>query len=203
MPKQLVFFDLLMEVDDVSRDMVKLLVTFMADFKNVSKYAKKAKELEHKGDTKTHEIIDKLNRTFITPFDREDIYMLAHELDDVIDLLEDTIHEIQLYGITKKVAAMDEFVPLIKEASDCLQKLLSSMREMKPTAQFAKLKRKIHELEDAGDSVFSRAIEQLFKNEKDPLMVVKLKDILEGLEAVMDKYQHISNIIEGIVVKSS
>lgn len=182
MPRQTIFFDLLMEVDKVSLEMVELFVKFAADIKNAGKYITQAEELEHQGDVKTHELIDKLNRTFITPFDREDIYMLVHELDEIIDLLEGVIRDVHLYGISQKVETIEDFVPLIQEASGCLQQLLGCLREMKHTSELSKLKIRIHELEDAGDEVFNRAIANLFKSEKDPLIVVKLKDILEGLE---------------------
>ena len=203
LPKKVVFFDLLKDVSADLKEIAALFGEFARDFRDIEKYAHKAKEIERKADLKTHEVINRLNKTFITPFDREDIYLLAHELDDIIDLIENVMHNIKLYQITRKIAAIDEFAPLIFEAADYLQKLLECLQKQKYTQEFLNIKIKIHELEDKGDETFRKGIGSLFQEEKDPIFILKLKDILESLEDVMDKYQHVSDIIEGIIVKSS
>ena len=161
LPKKSALFNLLKEMEQEHKDMVLLLVEFGNNFNNFETYSKRAKDIEHKADEKTHAIIDWLNRTFVTPIDREDIYLLTHEFDDIVDLIENAIHNIDLYGIAKKISAIDEFI------------------------------------------FINKAISNVFKEEKDPIMVIKLKDILENLENVMDKYQKVSDIIESIVIKSS
>src|SRR5437870_884047 len=113
LPKQSVFFDDLNLLNSHLQRIVKLFAQFAAEFKDFDVYAKKAKEIEHDGDAKTHEIIDNLNKTFITPIDREDIYLLSHQLDDIIDLVENVINNIKLYGITSKFRGLDEFVPIM------------------------------------------------------------------------------------------
>lgn len=203
LPKQFVFFDLLEEVSSDLKKMAALFTEFASHFNNFSHYSHRAKKIEREADKKTHQIIDKLNKTFITPFDREDIYLLAHELDDIIDLIENVIHNVELYQITEKVAAIDEFAPLIKEAAEYLEKILCCLRNQKYTPTLMELKIKIHELEDKGDTAFCKGISFLFNKEKDPITVIKLKDILESLENIMDKYQTVSDIIEGLIVKST
>lgn len=201
-PKQVIFFDLLKDLSSDLKDIAALFEEFAEHFQNFTSYSKKAKECEKKADLSTHKIIDKLNKTFITPFDREDIYLLAHNIDDIVDLIENVIHNIELYGLKQKVDAIEEFAPLILEAAHALDMLLDCLRKRDYSDAFVNIKIKIHELEDKGDEIFGRAISKLFQEESDPIFVIKLKDILESLENVMDKYQTVSDIIEGIVVKS-
>lgn len=203
LPKQVAFFDLMVEVSDSVVEMVELLDEFSKDFKDFEKYSIRAKEIESKADRKTHEIIDELNKTFITPIDREDVYLLAHELDDVVDLVESIIQNVHLYNITNKIDAFGEFVPLIKAAGYYLRELLLAFQKQKYTEDLLNIKIKIHELEDQGDVIFAKAISKLFKEEKDPINVIKFKDILENMENTMDKFQKVADIIEGVLVKST
>lgn len=203
LPKQVAFFDLMVEVSDRVVEMVELLDEFSKDFKDFEKYSIRAKEIENKADQKTHEIIDELNKTFITPIDREDVYLLAHELDDVVDLVESIIQNVHLYNVTNKIDAFGEFVPLIKAAGYYLRELLLAFQKQKYTDDLLAIKIKIHELEDQGDVIFAKAISKLFTEEKDPINVIKFKDILENMENTMDKFQKVADIIEGVLVKST
>jgi uncharacterized protein len=170
-------------------------------FKDFEDHARKAEDLEHKADDKTHEIVRELNQTFIIPFDREDIYKLAQELDDVVDLMENVISNIFVYGIKTKESALVDFAGLIKEASQTLVDLSACLQELKYTPRVLELKKKMHDLETEGDKVFRKTISEFFSNGHDPLRVIKWKDILEDLERVMDKYQEVGDTIEGIIVK--
>lgn len=203
LPRENDFFTLFKKINSAQNEIAGLLKELSNNFSDGEEYQKRAKEIEHKADTVTHEIINKLNRTFITPFDREDIYLLANELDDIIDLIENVIHNIHVYDITEKRAEFDEFAILIVEAADKLDQLFTHFQELKKTDLLTKTKIQIHELEDKGDMIFCEALNSLFKTEKDPIALMKWKDILEDLEKVMDKYQRVSDIIEGIVVKTS
>lgn len=203
LPKQPIFFELFSQLSDCLEEMALLFKEFAVSFRDFENYSKRAKEIEHRADTKTHEIIERLNKTFITPFDREDIYLLAHKLDDIIDLIENVIHNIELYHIREKKNVLDEFASLVTEASSVLCKLIISFQEQKNTPELKGLIVKIHNLEDRGDLIFQKTIEQIFREEKDPMSVIKWKDILENLEEIMDKYQTVSDTIEGIIVKAS
>ncbi len=202
-PKSSEFFNLFREVGNDLSDISLLLVKFSKEFKDFEKYAGEAKKIEHLGDQKTYQIVDLLNKTFITPFDREDIYLLAHELDDIIDLIENVIHYIYLYEIPSKISSFEEFADLIKQGAVNTEKLIVCLEKQKCTPELYKIKKIMHELEDKGDEVFAQAISQLFKKEKDPIIIIKEKEILECLENILDKYQKVSDIIEGILVKSS
>lgn len=202
LPKQSVFFDDLNSLNGNLQQIVSLFAEFAENFKDFENYARKAKDIEHQGDAKTHDIIDKLNKTFITPIDREDIYLLSHQLDDIIDLVENVIHNIKIYGITTKFQGMDEFAQLMLKASREMEKMLGCLQKLKHNDELSQVKINIHELEDRADEVFEQSIGNLFATQPDPILVIKLKDILEGLEHIMDKYQTVCDIIEGIVVKA-
>jgi predicted phosphate transport protein (TIGR00153 family) len=203
LPKQPVFFDLLQELNHYLKDLASLFCEFAVSFSDFERFSKEAKEIEHKGDTKLHEIIDQLNTTFITPIDREDIYLLAQEIDDIIDLIENAIRNVEFYQIREKKEFVVDFARLIVAAQAGLDELIACLPNPKNTAHFESLVIKIHGLEDEGDVLFQKNIRSLFKEEPDPINVIKWKDILEGLEEIMDKYQKVSDIVRGIVVKFS
>ncbi len=203
MPKQPIFFELLRQLDSCLKEIVALFQEFVVSSDDSNHYFQKAKEIEHRGDAIAHEIIDKLNRTFITPLDREDIYLLAQELDDIIDLIEDVIQNIGLYGIKEKKGILADFSKLFISASENLSKMISCLPKQKNGSSFEKLIIDIHELEDQGDLLFQKGLQELFEKEPDPVAVIKWKDILEELEEVMDKYQQVGDVIRGIIVKFS
>ena len=202
-PKQPIFFDLLDELCGHAKDMAVLFQDFYKEFSDFEEYSQKARKIENKADVTAHKIIEQLNRTFITPFDSEDLYRLTHELDDIVDLIENVIHNTHLYGAKEKRAVMDKFAVLIIEATDNLEELLKYFRKQKHCEGLSAVVIKIHELEDKGDLLFQDDIQKLFKNEKDPIALIKWKDLLECLEHVMDKFQDVSNTVQGIIVKSS
>lgn len=201
LPKQAVFCELIGELASIQREMAVNFNELANSFTDFEAHAQKAQELEHKGDDKTHEIVHKLNQTFIIPFDREDIYKVAQELDDVVDLMENVINNIFVYGIKTKEPALVDFSDLIKEASQILVEMAGCLSNLKYTPHLRELKQKMHDLETRGDNIFRKTISEFFANSQDPMRVIKWKDILEDLERVMDKYQEVGDTIEGIVVK--
>lgn len=201
LPKQTVFCDYIRELASLQREIAQNFHGLANEFKDFEKHAKQAQEIEHRADDKTHQIVHELNHTFIIPFDREDIYKVAQELDDVVDLMENVISNIHVYGIKTKEKALVEFSELINEASKILVELSGCLSELKYTARLRELKRKMHALESQGDRVFRRTISEFFTNGQNPLRVIKWKDILEDLERIMDKYQEVGDTIEGIIVK--
>jgi uncharacterized protein len=204
MPKQPAFFENFIKMNDCLKEIAVLFEEFSKNFNNFEEFSARAKEIEHRADDITHEIISLLNKTFITPFDREDICSLVYEMDDVVDLIENTIHNIFVYEISKKREAVDEFAQLILKAAESLNHLIKECFDhQKYTPTIHGFIIKIHELEDQGDQIFQKDIRKLFVEEKDPIMVIKWKDILETMEMIMDKFQKVSNTIEGIVVKGS
>jgi len=201
-PKEPAFYEHFQEMSVCLSDITSIYQEFTNTYKDFESYWLRSKVVEHKADEIAHRVINLLNKSFITPFDREDIYRLIHELDDIIDLLENTIHNIYLFEMSEKKEFLNEFSRLIGKATGALNELLKEcFQHQKYTDSIWKLICVIHDLEDEGDMAYERAIRALFTEEKDPLKVMKWKDILETLEFVMDVYQKMSNTIEGIVVK--
>ena len=204
LPKEPAFRENFEAMSCCLREITAVFQEFVDKYRDFDLTWQRSKEIEHKADTITHNIINLLNRSFITPFDREDIYELIHEFDDIIDLLENTIHNIYLYEVPVKKPFMDEFSVLIGKATTALTALIDQTFEhQKLTEPISKLIREIHDLEDEGDNVYHRELRNLLNGEKDPILIIKWKDILGTVERIMDVYQNLSNTIEGIVVKGS
>lgn len=203
LPKNNIFFDILKDISKDQIAMAELLAKVANNFEDLPEIVKKAKDLEHSADTKTHRFLDHLNKNFITPLDREDLYVLAHTMDDIIDLMENVIRNFVLYEVKETKPCMSEFASLILECSKCLDQIIDFLPQQRHLPLLVELKIKIHELEDKGDALFDNAIHSLFAGEKDPIAVIKWKDILENYEKVLDTYQHVADTIEGIIVKSN
>jgi hypothetical protein len=204
LPKEPAFARHFEELSRCLSEITEIFYDFSKNFDSSAKYWEKAKQIEHKADNIAHQIIKLLNQCFITPFDREDIYRLVHEIDDIIDLIENAIHNVYLYNLNEKKYFIDEFATFSKEATVKLNELIAECFDsQKYTPSIGELIRNIHELEDKGDLVYARSLQKLFIEEKDPVSIMKWKDVLFILETIMDVYQKVSNTVEGIVVKSS
>jgi uncharacterized protein len=202
-PKQPAFFDYFKELNNCIKEISILFSEFSNNFSNFEDYWTRAKKIEHRADQITRKIIKELNASFITPFDREDIYSLAQRLDDIVDLTENAIQNICLYEIKEKREAIKDFSVLILEASSNLDKLIHECFKKKiNTDNVNEWIIKIHDLEDQGDLAFQRAIKDIFEKENNCINVIKWKDIIQDLESVMDQYKKVSSSIVGVIVKS-
>jgi predicted phosphate transport protein (TIGR00153 family) len=204
LPKAPAFAEHFHEMSLCLTEIAAVFQEFSVEFRDFEKYWQKSKDIEHKADEITHQIINLIHKSFITPFDREDIYRLIHEYDDIIDLLENTLHNIYLYEVAEKRPFIDDFARLIARASVALIALVrETFDKQKYTDEIWKLICEIHDLEDEGDVIYHKTLRALFKEEKNPIELIKWKDILITLERVMDVFQYMSNTVEGIVVKGS
>jgi len=203
LPKEPAFYEHFKEMSACLTDITGIFQDFSRDFRDFESYWHKSKDIEHAADSIAHRIINLLNQSFITPFDREDIYKLIHDLDEIVDLLENTIHNVFIFNVSEKKDFVNEFAPLIKEATVSLNELIKECFEyQKYTDSIWKLICVIHDLEDKGDLAYEKALQRLFVEENDPVQIIKWKDILATLEFIMDAYQRVSNTIEGMVVKN-
>ncbi len=202
-PKESAFSSLFKSIAANIVEISSLLKEFSEKFSDAEQFKKQAKDIEHHADATTRAAIELLNTSFITPFDREDIHYLVHELDDIIDILEDLLRNIYLYNLAKAPPALPQFAEFIVESSYAIQKLVEKYLDPPHyTPEAAALKQRLYTLENEADRVFTNAIKELFQKVKDPIELIKQKDILEGLETVMDKYLSVGNTIENIIVKS-
>jgi len=163
----------------------------------------KIQSLEHQGDEITHTIINQLNKTFITPFDREDIYNLAKELDDVIDMLNTITNRIRVYKITVVNPTLVEFSSVILDSVKAVQSAIKCMRNVKQHESIMCSCVEINRLENVGDTMRDRALGSLFENEKDPITIIKWKEIYTDAETILDICEDVAHIIETILVKQA
>ncbi len=164
---------------------------------------KKMHDIEHQGDEVAHAIIDQLNKTFITPFEREDIHALTKQLDDVIDMVYTIANRLRIYNIKKADKNLLEFASVIEESVSWIASAIKGLRNTKNTKPVAEACIEINRLENVGDLMRDKAVEELFKTEKDPLMVIKLKDIYQDAETVLDICEDVAHVIGSILVKQA
>jgi predicted phosphate transport protein (TIGR00153 family) len=162
---------------------------------------RRIKELEHKGDSLTHEIIKKLNKSFITPFDREDIYSLASKLDDVMDLIDASAQRFVMYNVEKPTPEAQQLAFIILKGCQTIAKAVSLLGgKLEHLNEYCV---EVNALENEADRVCREAISRLFDEEKDPIQLIKWKEIYETLEKATDKCEDAANILESVVVKNA
>jgi uncharacterized protein len=160
--------------------------------------AEQMKDAEHAADETTHEIIRRVNSTFVTPFDREDIYRLASNLDDVMDLMEEAVDSILLFQLKVLPEGVAEQIEVLQRAAALTAEAMPRLRTMKDLAEYWI---EINRLENTGDQVHRRIIAELFNGETDALTVMKVKAVVDALEAAIDAFEHVANTVEQIAVK--
>jgi len=178
----------------------KLLGAILSDFQNVETRVQQLKDLEHKGDDMTHSILVKLNSTFITPFDREDIHALASAMDDVLDYVYAAGERLVMYKIHSAPPAAAELAGVILKQSEQLSK---AVRMLEKHDNVLDICVEINRLENEADRIARAALAALFEREKDPITLIKVKELLEVLETATDKAEDAANVLESVVLKSA
>jgi uncharacterized protein len=199
-PRDAKFFELFAELSTNLTDGAKLLRSILADPKDLTMQVSQVQAIEHRGDKATYAIITKLNQTFITPFDREDVHRLASSLDDVLDFVNSAALRLVMYKIHNPPPVSAELAGIIVLQCEELAKGVSLLEK---NGQVMKHCEEVNRLEDMADNVSRRAIADLFEHEKDPIQLIKLKELYEVLEYATDKAEDAANVIEAIVLKST
>ncbi|MBI5211499.1 MAG: DUF47 domain-containing protein [Elusimicrobia bacterium] len=161
----------------------------------------KLRDLEHEADITTHEIKDKLNRTFVTPFDREDIHALASELDDVVDIIQSTVNRMRLYRIKACRPEIEALADVLFQAAEAVRKAVSCLGAKDKTRRLLDHCIEINRLENEGDALLCKALEGLFSAATDPIEVIKWDRSFEAIERAVDKCEEVAHTIEGIKAK--
>jgi uncharacterized protein len=200
-PRDTKFFDMFAEMASNLGDGARLLKQTLEEFTNVDDRVQQLKDIEHRGDDMTHNILTKLNSTFITPFDREDIYRLASSLDDVLDFVYAAGVRLVMYKITGAPPAASQLAGIIVKQADQLTDALARLEKKHDNVLENCVE--INRLENEADSVARAAIAVLFEKEKDPISLIKLKELYEVLETATDKAEDAANVLEGVVLKSA
>lgn len=176
----------------------ELLVEMMEDYHDPEKQADAILQVEHQGDTITHDVVHKLNRTFITPIDREDIYSLASALDDVLDLIEAVSDRMVMYRVQEPTEVAKQLAEIIYKSTSEIVKgavLLGKAGNVSPHCI------EINRLENEADHLARNAVAELFHKEQDPITLLKWKEIYEHLEEATDRCEDVSDVLEAITLK--
>ena len=200
-PKEEKFFDLFAVQASHNVEAAKVFHELTQNWKTDSPAFARITDIEHEADISTHEIIDKLNRTFVTPFDREDIHALASELDDVVDLIQSIATRMQLYRVDHSTEELIALAEILKNSTENVRKAIAELKNPEKSRRVLDYCIEINRLENAGDRALEQALGKLFQGKPDPLEVMKWKEIYESTEYAIDKCEDIANTIESILVK--
>ncbi len=200
LPRDRTFFDLFIQAGQNGLHASRLLDEMMHTWPDSGGLSRQIVEAEGEGDRITHEIIKRLNSTFVTPIDREDIYGLATQMDDIVDYTEEAADFLGLYKIE---APMEQAQALTKVLVACCEQLAAGLECLPSFKDLDKYWIEIHRLENDGDRISRDAVASLFSNGIDPMMVIRWKDIFAVLEEAIDATETAAQIIEGIVIKNS
>lgn len=199
-PRDTAFYDLFAASADNVRDATLLMAEALAPDADRAKYAQQLRDAEHKGDEITHAIIRRVNSTFVTPFDREDIYRLAAGLDDIVDYTEEALDLMVLYDVNGLPSEVADMVETLQRAAELTAEAMPHLRTMSDLREYWI---EVNRLENQGDMIYRRLLARLFSGEFDALTVLKLKDVVDSLEAAIDACEHVANSIEQIALKES
>jgi predicted phosphate transport protein (TIGR00153 family) len=197
-PKEEKFFEDFVEMAEQIHTGSLLLEQMLAPDQPLWDKADEIKEVEHKCDFLTHEVIQRLHKTFVTPLDREDIHALARSLDDVIDAIDDSAGVIRLYQISHVRTDARDLGRIIKASTE---QVVVAMKALGTKQGISTAAVEINRLENEADRAHAIALRRLFEEEKDPIQIIKWKEILDFLEAATDRCEDVANVLEGVVVK--
>ena len=199
-PRDRVYFELFEEAGQNVFLAADLLDRLLATYPDDRALAREILDCEHQGDRITHDIIDRLNHTFVTPIDREDILALASALDDVVDYTEEVADYLGLYKIE---APMDQAIKLAGVLKAAAYQVAQAIPRLRGFRDISLQTVEINRLENEGDRITREAVASLFDGGIDPMVVIRWKDVFERLEAAIDSTERVANILEGIVIKNS
>jgi len=203
LPKNEIFYELFNQISANIVEGVQLLVKMLDDCEHYNEYAVSLKSLEHQTDLLVHSVMSHLHKTFITPIDREDIHKLASRLDDILDLAEAASSRIDLYRPCDVPREAKELSLVLLESVKLVKEMVSLLHSLKKPARIMELTVEINRLEDQADYIRRSTLARLFREEKDPVELIKWKDILEYIERATDRCEDVADITEGIVLENT
>lgn len=199
-PTDSTFYDLFAEAASNLVVGAQLLAEMLQTDTDRQDIAKRMREAEHQGDETTHAIVRRVNTTFVTPFDRDDIYRLAAGLDDIMDFMEEAVDLVNLYEIDELPRELANQVDVIQRSAELTADAMPRLRTMRDLEDYWI---EINRLENDGDKSYRRILAKLFNGKRDALTVMKLKDVVDALEHAIDGFESVANTVEQIAVKES
>jgi predicted phosphate transport protein (TIGR00153 family) len=199
-PQEKHFFDMIEKQSKNVLEGVDALVDMLEHYEDLDKKRQKIKEKENEGDKMVHDIFSELNKTFITPIDREDICKLTSSLDDILDNLEAVAERLVLYKIKKPPNYMLEFAQTLHKTSHNVHEAISLLRDFKEATKIKNFCKEVNTLENEGDRLLRKAMAELF-NGKDPIEIIKIKELYDDMESAIDRCEDVADVIGDILVK--
>jgi predicted phosphate transport protein (TIGR00153 family) len=203
LPQDEGFFDLFERAADNLHQAGKLLDGFLTDFSDVSNKAKQINHVEHAGDHLTREAIEKLNRTFLAPFDREEIHALVCRMDDVLDHIDEAVNRMVLYRVSAPTDDAKALGKVITASTGLIRELMALLRNLKQPQVVLNTCLQIQQLESEGDRIEQHGLAALFDHKLDAIEIIKWKDIYGDLEKATDACSDVANVVESIVIRHS
>lgn len=201
LPRETNFFDFFDKHAQLSIEAAREFQSLVTTAANIESKAKRIAEIEGQADTVTHQCVEALHRTFITPIDRNDIHRLITRLDDVLDLIEGAAERIVLYKLVEMPQEIRDLTDVLVRCTEEVAQAVQGLRSMKSADTVRRICIDINRLENEADSILRNAIARLFENEKNAITVIKWKEIYETLENATDRCEDVANIIEGVVLE--
>ena len=198
-----VFFELFERHAGKTLEAARLLQSMLKNPVDLSDQARRIKEVEHEGDVITHRAVETLHRTFVTPIDRGDIHRLISRLDDILDLIDATAERVCLYDVNDVDRDACDLADTLVNAVSEVSRAMVGLRNLKDRDALLQVCMEINRYENEGDTLLRRAVARLFQDSKEPLMVIKLKDIYEFLEDAIDRCEDVANVVEGVALEYS
>lgn len=195
------FFQLLIEFSGKIVKAGEAFYDLIQDYTNVEEKVAGMKVLETECDRKQHEILSALKASFVTPFDREDIYQIAGEMDAIVDCLEEVANRFVVFDVKELRPESKGMTEYILQAIRELEVLFKHLSEVKKNSIVKEQVIEVNRIENEGDILYRKSLSELFRNEKDPIELIKWKHLYEQLEASLDSCEHVANIIEGVITK--
>ncbi|MFL0268433.1 DUF47 domain-containing protein [Candidatus Clostridium radicumherbarum] len=202
-PREDKFYDLFIDSAKTIHEASIMLVDLIKNYTDVENKVKNIEEMEHKGDKQVHDILQELNNTFITPFDREDIYAIAKQMDDIMDAIEATAHRFIMFNVGTIEQSAVILAEMIENQCRELISLMEELRNMKKSKKLTEKIIEINRIEDEGDRVFRKAIAALFNEQIPALHVIKWREIFDYIEQTLDACEDVANTVEGVVMKNA
>lgn len=199
LPREEEFFALFVEVANRNKEAVEHLhQLFQTEPDRRTPHVEAIKRLEHEADQVTHEVVNRLDRTFITPLDREDIHQLASDLDDVMDAMDGTARRAQIFRLGSSPQGVLRLLEVLKRMMTALSEAVNRLKKGNDVMKYCV---EAKQLEEEGDSIYHESLGQLFAKEQDAIELIKWKEIYDNLEATLDQAEDVANVVESITIK--